>query len=285
MTFSTVILARDNRGVGIAFTDRFGGVSPPPLDSLNLGRSDVDDPANLSANFRTVSDLIGVDHIAICSQVHGNHVEQIGGRDGVSVAARGSRLHPDDDPGQDQGAQVGPDHSSRTGQDHGSGTGQDRVPVADAMVTTVPGVALAIRVADCVPVLLADPGARVVAAAHAGRVGLLSGVLQNTVAAMRALGARHIQAWMGPHICAACYEVPPDMAGQAWQQIPATRALSRESTPALDLGAGAEAILRSESIPVVRCDPCTSCDPRFFSHRRDHGQTGRQAGLIWFVAP
>ena len=266
MTFSTFIGPGDNRGVGVAFTDRLGGVSLPPLDSLNLGRADADDPGHLARNFQILSDLIKVDRIAICSQVHGNHVEQVVVPDGtISLVGPGSHLP----------------HNSGTGQAHSGEVALDQMPVADALITTCDGVALAIRVADCVPVLLADPEARVVAAAHAGRVGLLSGILQNTVAAMRALGARHIRAWIGPHICAACYEVPPDMAEQAWQQIPAARALSRESTPAIDLGAGAESVLEAESVPTVRCDPCTSCDPRFFSHRRDHGQTGRQAGLVW----
>ena len=244
MTFSFFVDSAANHGVGVAFTDRFGGVSLPPFDSLNLGRTDVDDPACLAENFRIVSDLIGVGHIAICSQVHGNNVVRVNG----DRAADGLVT------------------------EYG---------VADSLVTTNYGVALAIRVADCVPVLLADPEVRIVAAAHAGRVGLLSGVVESTVATMRAFGATTIHAWIGPHICPLCYEVPDDMAAHAWAQLPATRATSRSGTSAIDLGAGVASILESESILVTRCDPCTSCDLRFFSHRRDKGQTGRQAGLIW----
>jgi len=246
VTFSFFIDPAANQGVGVAFTDRFGGVSLPPFDSLNLGRTDVDDPDHLAGNFRIVSDLIGVEHIAICSQVHGNHVVRVNG----------------------------------DGEVNGLIT---EYGVADALVTTDDGVALAIRVADCVPVLLADPGAHIVAAAHAGRVGLLSGVVESTVDAMRSLGASDIHAWIGPHICPACYEVPDDMAASAWEQIPATRAVSRDGTSAIDLGAGVASILESCSISVTRCDPCTSCDPHFFSHRRDNGQTGRQTGLIWLT--
>ena len=251
MSFSTFLDPCSNQGVGLAFTDRLGGVSMPPYDSLNLGRTDVDDPWNVATNFRIVSDLIGVDRIAICSQVHGTHVERVD--DSYSIPI-GEGSFPD------QG---------------------DHTRVADALVTMEFDVALAIRVADCVPVLLADPDAGVVAAAHAGRVGLLAGILQNTLIAMRDMGAKKIQAWIGPHICPSCYEVPPAMADLAWAQIPATKATSRDGTPALDLGAGAQAILESESVLVTNCDPCTSCDPHFFSHRRDKGQTGRQAGLIW----
>ncbi|MGV8908901.1 MAG: polyphenol oxidase family protein, partial [Propionicimonas sp.] len=82
---------------------------------------------------------------------------------------------------------------------------------ADALVTTERRLALAVRVADCVPVLFADPEAGVVGAAHAGRVGLGAGVLSATVAAMIGLGAGRIRAWIGPHICGDCYEVPADL--------------------------------------------------------------------------
>jgi len=266
VTFSFFIDPADGQGVGVAFTDRFGGVSLPPFDSLNLGRADVDDPGCLAENFRIVSDLIGVGHIAICSQVHGNHVVRVGEPDDAVSSC----------PTQDLRLAHGNAEEDQRGVVHQYG-------VADGLVTTAYGVALAIRVADCVPVLLADPEARIVAAAHAGRVGLLSGVVESTVDAMHSLGASGIHAWIGPHICPACYEVPDDMAASAWEQLPATRAFSRDGTSAIDLGAGVASILESRSIPVTRCDPCTSCDPHFFSHRRDHGQTGRQAGLIWLT--
>lgn len=244
MSFSFLLDPGDNQGVGLGFTDRLGGVSAPPLDSLNLGRFDVDDPAHYARNFEIVATAIGVAHIAVCSQVHGCHVERVWDRADPHVVVDDKRE-------------------------------------ADAMVTTEPGLALAIRVADCVPVLFADPQARVVGAAHAGRVGLYAGVLHNCVTAMRELGAGDIRAWIGPHICAGCYEVPSDMARQGWTMIPASRGESWSGTAAIDLGAGAQAVLEAESVTVTRCDPCTSCDPRFFSHRRDHGQTGRQAGLVW----
>jgi YfiH family protein len=153
------------------------------------------------------------------------------------------------------------------------------------MVTTLAKVALVVRVADCVPVLLADRQARVIGVAHAGRAGLLGGILEQCLAVMANHGAEQIQAWIGPHICAGCYEVPPDMAEKAWQAIPATESRSKKDTPAIDLGAGAEAILVDRGVQVTCLDPCTSCDPRFFSHRRDRGQTGRQAGVIWLENP
>ena len=276
MTFSFFIDPADGQGVGVAFTDRFGGVSLPPFDSLNLGCSDADDPDCLAANFRIVSDLIGVGHIAVCSQVHGNHVVRVGEPGGAVSSFKV----------QDPRLAQGNAEEDQRGVVHQHGVADGLVTecgIADALVTAQGGVALAIQWADCVPVLFADPEARIVAAAHAGRVGLLSGVVESTVASMRTLGASDIHAWIGPHICPACYEVPDDMAASAWKQIPATRAVSCDGTSAIDLGAGVESILESRSISVTRCDPCTSCDPHFFSYRRDQGQTGRHAALIWLA--
>jgi len=241
--------ANHSTTISAGFTTRNGGASRPPYDTFNLGRTDQDNPDSLKSNYATLADLVNCPRIAICSQVHGTDV-----------------------------VQVGPDYPLLTAD----GWVPPRpLPQADAMVTTWGGTALVIRVADCLPVLLADHKAQVVAAAHAGRVGLLAGVLQRTVEAMRDLGAATIEAWIGPHICAGCYEVPEAMAEAAWQTIPATQARTRQGSEAIDLGAGAEAVLRALQVSVRRLDPCTSCDPDFFSHRRDRGQTGRQAGVIW----
>ena len=230
-------------GIGLLFTTRHGGVSTHPYNSWNLGSVD-NSIEDIHRNFEILA-LASAPKIAISSQVHGAQV-----------------VHVD---------QEYPVFPGREGS----------LPEADALVTTRTDVALGIRVADCVPVLLADPVAGVIGAAHAGRQGLLAGVLQETLAAVRALGASEIQAWIGPHICAACYEVPADMAQQAWEQIPETKARSRHGTPAIDLGSGAAAILSRQAVQVKRTGDCTQCDSRYFSYRRDHGKTGRQAGVIW----
>ena len=235
--------------VGVCFTTRHGGASRPPFDTFNLGRTEQDDPDSLRANYAALADRVGCARIALCSQVHGSEVVRVGPDFPLLVAGRWPPPYP--------------------------------LPQADAMVTTEPGTALVIRVADCLPVLLADRAAKVVAAAHAGRVGLLAGVLERTVEAMREIGATTIEAWIGPHICAGCYEVPRAMAEAAWRAIPATRARTRRGSDAIDLGAGAEAVLARRQVDVRRRDPCTSCDPAFFSHRRDQGLAGRQAGVIW----
>jgi YfiH family protein len=154
---------------------------------------------------------------------------------------------------------------------------------ADALVATRAGVALAVRVADCVPVLFADAQAGVIGAAHAGRNGLAAGVLQATVVALRARGAQSITAWIGPHVCGACYEVPAAMADEIAGRVPGTRATTSWGTPALDLGAGAAQLLAAAGVTVVDASACTLEQPDLHSYRRDGAASGRQAGIIWLA--
>lgn len=158
----------------------------------------------------------------------------------------------------------------------------DVPPVADALVTDVPGLALATRAADCVPVLLADPGAGVVGAVHAGRAGVAAGTVTAAVAAMRALGADDPVAWVGPHVCGACYEVPADLRDEVAAAVPQTRSTTRAGTPALDLGAGVRAQLDAAGCrEVVEVGACTLEDDAWPSHRRDGDAAERFAGVVW----
>jgi YfiH family protein len=160
-------------------------------------------------------------------------------------------------------------------EDHQAGT-----PICDGVVTTAPGVALMARGADCVPLLLADPDARVVAAAHAGRKGLQAGIAQKTVGAMRRLGASSIAAWVGPHICGRCYEVPASMRHDVSAVVPAARAETSWGTPSIDLGAGITAQLSAEGVDVLYVGPCTRESDDLHSYRRDGVGAGRLAGLV-----
>ncbi|MGP9537882.1 peptidoglycan editing factor PgeF [Brachybacterium sp. AOP43-C2-M15] len=160
------------------------------------------------------------------------------------------------------------------------------VPVvtADAMVTDREDVALVIMVADCLPVLLSDPVTGTVAAAHAGRQGLLGGVLESTVAEMVRSGAdpADLTASIGPSICGGCYEVPAAMREDASGRLPSTWSTTSWGTPSLDLRAGAVAVLEQAGIPPGDIDadhPCTLEDERFYSYRR-HARTGRFAGVL-----
>lgn len=261
-------------GIGIAFTDRRGGFSQGDYASFNLGRTDHDDLDALRANMSALRDQLSIGPVNFVHQVHGTTVKTI---DADTVGSH-------DDARRDGSWIDDACHDGSWLDDEWLG---DRIPghpaltPADAQVTTMADTPLAIRVADCVPVLFADPDTGVIGAAHAGRVGLLDGVLQATVRRLKDNGAARLQAWIGPHICGDCYEVPQQMKDESIAIIPELAATTSWGTPALDLGRGAQAVLESLGIVVHRVDPCTRTSADFFSHRGDHGRTGRQIGLIW----
>lgn len=158
-------------------------------------------------------------------------------------------------------------------------TGQ--VPTADALVTSTPGLGLMVRVADCVPVVLADPRTGVLGAVHAGRKGVALDIVGRTVATMRDLGAGDLEAWVGPHVCGACYEVPEDMRAEVAALVPTTYAETRRGTPGLDLGAGVRAQLEAPGVTVHEVARCTLEEETLHSYRRDGDRAGRFAGLVW----
>ena len=153
-------------------------------------------------------------------------------------------------------------------------------PEADGLVTTEPEVVLMVRAADCVPVLLVAEHEGVVGAAHCGRPGLLAGVVPRTVASMHDLGASTITAWIGPHVCGACYEVPAQMRDEVAAVVPASRASTSWGTPSLDLGAGVRAQLATDGVVVHDVSRCTRESADLHSYRRDGARAGRQAGLV-----
>jgi YfiH family protein len=155
-------------------------------------------------------------------------------------------------------------------------------PVADALVTATPGLALVIRVADCVPVLLVDPTAGVIGAAHAGRRGAVEGVVPATVAAMVGLGAQsdRIVARLGPSICGGCYEVPLDLQQEVAARLPAAASTTTRGTPAIDVPGAVESQLLALHITPARVGVCTHESADLFSFRRDH-PTGRSVGVVW----
>ena len=224
-------------------TDRRGGRSRAPYDSFNLGGHVGDDPAAVAANRARAARELGVPENRLV------WMSQVHGA-GVTVM---------------------------------DGPREEPVPDTDALVTNVPRLVLCVLAADCVPVLLADPVAGVVAAVHAGREGVRAGVVPAALSAMASLGARarHVTALLGPAVCGRCYEVPPPMQAELARVVPAAAVRTRTGTAGLDLRAGLGELLTRAGIPEVVHDPrCTVEDPTLFSHRRD-GVTGRQAGLVW----
>ena len=236
---------RDSRGpVEVAFTDRYGGVSEGPWESLNLGTSNGDDPERVAHNLDLVSSMFGVDpsRLVRMSQEHGDRVS--------TVAER-----------------------------------PDEIPVADGLITSAPDLGLLVRVADCVPVVLADTEAGVVGVAHAGRPGLVVGIVASTVTRMHAAGARTIVAWLGPRVCGSCYEVPEPMRSEVADAVPDAWATTSWGTPAVDVGAGVASQLRGigvEVVDVMDSDEklCTRENTDLFSYRRQGQRSGRLGGLV-----
>jgi polyphenol oxidase len=141
----------------------------------------------------------------------------------------------------------------------------------DGQVTAAPGLAALVFVADCLPVALAGPGG--VAMLHCGWRGLAAGIVARGVEAVGATDAA-----IGPGIGPCCYEVGEEVL-EAFAEL--GPGVARESM--LDLGeVAAELLLRAGVERIERAGLCTSCEESlFFSHRRDGGRTGRQAGLVW----
>ncbi|MFJ1752572.1 peptidoglycan editing factor PgeF [Kitasatospora sp. NPDC088134] len=230
-------------GAHFASTTRWGGVSTSPYGELNLGGAVGDSPESVKQNRFFAARELGLDPADVV------WMNQVHGAEVAVVTER----QPD-------------------------GT----APTVDAVVTDRP-LALAVLTADCTPVLLADPAAGVVGAAHAGRPGLAAGVVPAAVEAMRALGARpeRMIAVTGPAICGRCYEVPAELRAEVAAAVPAAHAETSWGTPALDLPAGVAAQLAEAGVRRVELSSvCTLESPDHYSYRREQ-RTGRLAGYVW----
>lgn len=230
-------------GVLSAFSGRAGGSSRPPYEGLNLGFGVNDDPGAVRANRAALAQACG--------------------------------LQPD------QLVFMRQTHSADVWQAE-RGVQEPPRPV-DAMITDVPGQALCVLVADCVPVLIADPVAGIVGAAHAGREGLAAGVVLALIEAMMEAGATPARTYAvtGPSICGRCYEVPPQLQARVSALVPAARCETSAGTAGLDIAAGVRAQLADAGVANITSDGrCTKESEDLYSYRRD-GVTGRFAGLVW----
>jgi YfiH family protein len=152
-----------------------------------------------------------------------------------------------------------------------------QIPVADALITANPDLALVVMIADCIPLLLRSEN--LVAAVHVGRAGLVNSIAIKTVLKMRTLGASKIQGTIGPAICGSCYEVPPDLQNEVVALHPLAKSETRSGSPALDLPKALVGALAEIDVPVTISAGCTLEDDDYFSFRRNK-ITGRQAGVI-----
>ncbi|MGL4831808.1 MAG: polyphenol oxidase family protein [Propionibacteriaceae bacterium] len=155
-------------------------------------------------------------------------------------------------------------------------------PAADALVTRLGDVALCARGADCLPILFASADG-VIGACHAGRVGFLAGVIPATVARMRELGATAIEAWIGPHICGQCYEVPDGLRRAVAEQHPAAWGQTSWGTPSVDLGAAALAQLAALDVDAHDLGICTLEQPQWHSARRAGDDSYGSNGAVVFL--
>jgi YfiH family protein len=240
----------DLPGARAVFTTRRGGVSTGPYASLNLGFATDDAPGAQDANRARVRELVGAPEAAWNHQVHSAEIGIVDDH-----AALAQRLRRDG-------------HATRT-----------------------PGIALGALGADCLTVAIAGGGA--VAMVHAGWRGLAAGALAAGVEAVRGLGGpadeaggrgaqgdgARLEAAVGPGAGACCYEVGPEVH-EAFADHPEARVGDH-----LDLAAVARAQLTAAGVDAVHVlGLCTMCEPElFFSHRRDRGVTGRQAGIAWLT--
>ncbi|WP_377641934.1 polyphenol oxidase family protein [Oryzobacter terrae] len=158
----------------------------------------------------------------------------------------------------------------------------DVPPRCDGVVTRSSELALAVLVADCVPVLLSGTGG-VVAAVHAGRPGMVAGVVPRTLEVMAELDAGEVDAVVGPSVCGRCYEVPVEMRSAAAKVEPVSATVSWTGTPAVDVAAGVVAQLHAAGVPVRWVPGCSRERDDLYSYRRD-GTTGRFAGVVARVA-
>ncbi|MEV4380407.1 peptidoglycan editing factor PgeF [Streptosporangium sp. NPDC049644] len=159
----------------------------------------------------------------------------------------------------------------------------DDPPPLDGICTDVPGLGLAALCADCAPVLLAEPRAGLVGAAHSGRVGTVSGVVTALVEEMAKRGAdpARMTALIGPMACGTCYEVPAELREEVAVHLPEAWSITSRDTPALDLRAAITSQLGRAGVGEITHDTrCTIETADLFSHRRE-GTTGRFAGYVW----
>jgi polyphenol oxidase len=232
--------------VNVAIMDRRGGASAAPYDSRNLGGAVGDDPAAVRENRDKTARDLGVDPARVV------YMRQVHSADVTYVT------EPFTEP----------------------------PPALDAVLTDRPGLALAVLVADCAPVLVADEEAGLIGAAHSGRVGTALGVVPALVNAMAARGAdpARMSAFVGPAACGLCYEVSAELREEVAAGLPESWSTTRQGTPALDVRAGITAQLAAAGVPEIRHDArCTIESPELFSYRRDR-TTGRFAGFIWLDA-
>jgi polyphenol oxidase len=244
--YALVATGLERIGVVAAFTERTGGESRPPFESLNVSFSVGDEPAAVRANRSRIARSLGIGRFACAGLVHGSSV-----------------------------AFVGPDR-----QGAGFDDPNDVVAGADAIATRTSGLSLAITSADCLPLVLASSSEPTIVVVHAGWRGLAAGILARAVALFERPSDATVA--IGPAIGPDHYEVQGDVVAAVKRAPLSDAVVSREGERfALDLvGTARRTLARAGVEDVSDTGLCTACErSRFFSHRADGGRTGRQAAI------
>ncbi|RII42965.1 laccase domain-containing protein [Galactobacter valiniphilus] len=216
--------------------------------------------------------------VAFSGRAEGNQASHTG-LEPEQVRAARARLASELGVGPQRLSYMSQVHSARVASAPAPGA---EVPEVDALLDADGGLAPVVLTADCVPVALAGrAGERtVLAVAHAGRPGLLAGVLEATLGALTEQGAGELEAWIGPAICGRCYEVPEAMRADAETRVPGISARTSWDTPSLDLPGAAASILRRAGVLVHASHACTLEDRAWFSYRGGDSAP-RNATLLW----
>ncbi|MEE1295907.1 MAG: polyphenol oxidase family protein [Bifidobacterium sp.] len=251
-------------GVTVVYTTRLGGVSTGDFAHFNVGGKGGDDPRAVERNRMALADELHA-RISIVNQVHSAKTVDL------------DDAYADNAP---FGFDASGTHTLADAPTAGDVVTADAVPPvdgdiqvidADAQVTTKQGIALGVFAADCLPVLMADPVAGVIAAAHCGRKGLMDGVIGAAIDLMVDKGAKkeHIVATLGPAICGDCYEVGDQIADEFDARFPGTFTLTRFGGPGIDINKAALMDLEANGIPanhILSSQPRVNAATQYLSH-------------------
>ncbi len=265
-----------------AFSTRIGGVSKAPAEGLNFGHLQSDRSATVEQNRKRFFARLTRHRFspAMVQQVHSAEIFQ------VALSASGRLVYiPSGLP--PRSALEGPPQAD---------VATDGGRAGDALVTAEPAILLAVRSADCMPVLLVDPRRRVVAAVHAGWRGLLGRVAEKAVGEIvRLFGSRpkELLAALGPSIRACCYPVGPEVVdafcgsflhGEKYFQTQPGKGNRTSSAAHLDLAEVARDQLRSAGLTprhIETAEFCTACrTDLFYSYRKEGSSTGRMMAVV-----
>lgn len=241
-------------GTQACFSSRPGGLSPAPYASLNLGFHVGDDPERVAGNRALLCSSLGIDPASVTSprQRHTSIISVLENSDEIGAGSIGEESVFDP---------------------------------CDGLITSMPGAPLLLHFADCVPVVLTaltEDEKPLVGVVHAGRQGLMDGVVRNAVAALKenhGVVPGSTTAAIGPCIGPCCYEVDEETAVEFVKRFGPKRANGRY----LDLGSAVADELADSGVwrvNIDRLEICTSCNNHFYSYRRD-GVTGRHGAIAW----